>query len=108
MSIAVKDACGQYEIKEFSLFKIDKLNEGLDRLHIKFNKTKEMKIKIECPICGEYHSYSYNIGELVKRDVIIGGCESIGYPLFYIGNKNNVEWHINRFNEINKQVYAMI
>lgn len=108
MSMALKNSWGQYKIEDFTMFRVEELNEKFSRLDIKLNRNGELKLKIKCPICGEHHYYSYSISELVKRDVIIGGCEVIGCPLFYIGNKDNVEGHINRFNEIKKQVYAMI
>lgn len=108
MSIAFKDAWCQYHIKQFSLFKIDKLNTTLEGIEIKMNKNRELTLKVKCPICGGYHRYCYSINELVKREIIIGGCEVIGCPLFYIGDKSKVEVHINKINEVNRQVYAMI
>lgn len=108
MSIALKNNWGEYRIEEFTLFNLEKLNRDCNRFHIKLSRNRELKLIIKCPICGGYHSYSYSINELVRSDVIIGGCEIMGSPLFYIGNRDNVKCHINRFNEINKKVYAMI
>lgn len=106
--IAFKNYFGQYEIKEFSLFRLEKVYEGFTHLKINIIKNKEILISMKCPICDEIHTYNYNIDELLKRELLVGGCEIMGTPLFYIGSKKNVEEYVLKYNEINKKIYAMI
>lgn len=106
--IAFKNYFGQYEIKKFSLFQLEKVCEEFANFKICFMKNKEILINVKCPICNEIHNYSYSIDELFKRELLVGGCEIMGTPLFYIGNKKNVEEHALKYNEINKKIYAMI
>ena len=108
VSIAFKNVCGQYDIEQFSLFEVEKINRRFTSLEVKINRNKEIHFKVKCPLCGEYHHYNYNIGEFVKRDMIIGGCEALGVPLYYIGEKENVEKRIKRYREISEELYAMI
>lgn len=108
MSIAVKNFYGQYEIKDFSLFKMQSSISGFASLEIKINRNKEIAMKIKCPLCGEYHHYHYNINDLIKRDMVMGGCESLGLPLFFMGNKEMVQNRIKKYREVTKNLYAMI
>lgn len=108
LSIAIKDDYGQYDIKKFSLFRLEKLNSGFSSLEVKVIRNKYVVFKLECPLCGEFHYYKYSINEFVKRKMIIDGCEKLGSPLFFIGNKPEVEQRINKHREVKKQIYAMI
>lgn len=108
MSIAYKDYDGQYNVLNFSLFEIKKINNRCSSLDIKILRNKEILIKMKCPICGKNHSYSYNIADFVKREMIIGGCEIFGLPLFFIGNSDSVRQIINKYREVNSRMYAMI
>jgi hypothetical protein len=108
ISFALKNILGQYEINEFSLFEIDKISKKFPNLNISISRQKEVGFRIECPLCGEYHKYSYNLNEFVKREMVIGGCEVLGIPLFYIGNKFKVFQRVSKINEVNKNVSAMI
>jgi hypothetical protein len=108
MSIALKNIYGTYDINNFSLFETDKINRSFTSLKVKVRNNKEIIFKIKCPICGKYHSYKYGINEFIKRRFIVGGCEALGTPLFYIGTYDKVMQKVNQVKNINKQVYAMI
>lgn len=108
ISIALKNHYGQYEIREISLFELDKIKNKFPNFEAKFNRNKEVNFRLKCPLCGEYHYYSYSINELLKRDMLIGGCEVFGMPIFFIGNGRKVHQRINKYNQINKSIYAMI
>lgn len=108
MSIAYKDYNCQYNVLDFSLFEIEKVNNKCSSLDIKLLRNKEIFIKVKCPICAQCHSYSYNIADFVKREMIIGGCEVFGLPLFLIGNSDSVKQIIDKYREANNKMYAMI
>lgn len=107
ISIALKNFQGFYDLKTFSLFDMNKINENFTSLEIK-NCGKTILFKVKCPYCGKYHNYKYGINEFVKKDLIIGGCEVLGLPLFYAGHYSKVNKRISRYNNANKQLYAMI
>lgn len=110
VSIALKNFYGQYDLKRFSLFEINKIHENFTSLRIKIYDNKEIVVKIKCPLCEKHHYYKYNINEFMNRDLIAGGCEVLGMPLFYMGNYNKVSRRVNKYNGINKNntYYNMI
>ena len=108
IAMAFKNMKGQYEIEKFSLFEIEKINKKFPSHEMKINKNKEVIIKVSCPLCGEKHYYKYNLSELLKREMTIGGCEILGIPVFYIGGKEKIEQRVNKYIEINKQLFEMI
>lgn len=107
-SIALKNLYGYYDINGFSLFEINKINESFTSLKVKVQNNREIILKVKCPTCGNYHHYRYSINEFIKRKLIVGGCEALGEPLFYIGNYDKVNQKVNQFKNINKRIYAMI
>lgn len=107
-SIAVKNSYDRYDIEFFSLFELSKVNETFTFLKIKVQNNKEILIKISCPLCGNYHYYRYTINEFLKRKLSIGGCEVLGVPLFYIGDKDEVSKKVNKHNGIGKRICATI
>jgi hypothetical protein len=107
ISIALKNFYGYYDIKNFSLFKASKINENFPSLKVKTNN-KGIIIEVNCSICGNYHYYRYSFNEFIKKDLIVGGCETLGMPLFYIGSYKEVKQVIDRCNNVNKDVYAMM
>lgn len=108
LRIAVKNEMGQYEEKQISLFELYNIHEKYGNLEISNNRSREIKFKIKCPICNRTHYYRYSLIELMKREMIVSGCEIIGIPVFFIGNNEKVIERINKYKEINKKVYAMI
>lgn len=43
-----------------------------------------------------------------KREIIVGGCEILGIPLFYIGNKSTIEERVYKQNQIFDKIYMMV
>lgn len=108
VSFALKNTFGQYEIKDLSLFEMDKVTKDFPGIEMYSNRNKELSFKLRCPLCGENHSYSYSVNDLLKRDMVIGGCENLGMPLFFIGNQVKVHQRIKSFRDVNKNLAAMI
>lgn len=108
ISIALKSAYDQYEIKEFSIFKLEMVKEVFPCIKINSRGHKEFSFTMKCPLCSEVHSFKYNINEFIKREVVIGGCETFGTPLFYIGNENKVHERIKKVKEQKIDTFAMI
>lgn len=108
ISIALKNAYDQYEIKEISIFEIEKLEKAFPCIQINSKGHKQFSFTMKCPLCGEAHYYKYNINDFLKREVIIGGCETLGVPLFYIGNESKVHERINKVNEQKSDLIIML
>lgn len=108
ISIALKDSFGRYEIIDFSIFDFTKINNRYNWLQIKLNKNKQIVFNVKCILCGKNHYYRYSVCDIVKRDILIGGCEVLGIPLFYIGNKEKVLQKIGRYVESNSIISSMI
>lgn len=108
MSIGYKDFYGQYKISRFSLFELEKINNESSSLEIKLLKSKELSIKYKCPFCGNNHNFSYTISDFVKREIVAGGCENLGLPLFFIGNSANIEQIVEKYKKVGDKLYAML
>jgi hypothetical protein len=106
-SIALKNSFGQYLSKSFSVFEIEKVICDFPSLEIKWADRRELIFKVKCPICCKDHYYKYDRNDFIKREVVVGGCEVTGMPIFYIGKNRNVTERINRFNDIHKRVYGI-
>ncbi|MCR3758363.1 hypothetical protein [Clostridium felsineum] len=105
--IALKNKYGSYDINEVTIFELKELNILYDNfeLHV---ENKKINIKIKCNVCDEYHNFSYNISDIFKREVLIGGCETLGIPVIFIGRPDKVENRIKKYSETNKKLYMMI
>ncbi|NEZ47412.1 hypothetical protein FDF74_09420 [Clostridium niameyense] len=108
LAIAIKNEFCEYDIVDFSLFNISKINYSNTLLKITKHKFNNIYFNVKCPLCGNIHKYNYNIVEFLKRDMIVGGCEVLGSPLFYIGKKEMVEKRANKYNEISRSLYMMM
>ncbi len=108
LGIAIKNTFGKYELIDFSLFNTSKINEY--ELGLTINKSNKGSIVItaKCHICNNIHKYNYNIDEFLKREIIVGGCEILGIPLFYIGNKSTIEERVYKQNQIFDKIYMMV
>lgn len=108
ITVAFKNSFEQYNLRRISVFEITNIDLYFNIIECKKINKKELKILIKCPICGENHSYTYKFNDFIKRSMVIGGCEKLGLPVFYIGNREKVEEKINKYKEIRKEIYAMI
>ncbi|QGU94125.1 hypothetical protein GOM49_02295 [Clostridium bovifaecis] len=107
VSAAFKNSLGQYDIKRISIFNITDMYKYFNCIEVNSVLSREIQLKIKCPICEEHHYYCYDITHLIKGSMVIGGCEKLGYPVFFIGNKEKVEEKINKYKEVNEKIYAM-
>ena len=85
IAMALKNSNGQYKVEELTIFEIESMNTKFPSLNVELHKGNEILIKVKCSLCGEYHFYHYNINELLKRNMVIGGCEQLALPIFFIG-----------------------
>ncbi|EDK35699.1 hypothetical protein [Clostridium kluyveri] len=108
MGIAIKTLEGNYILKNFSAFNLNKINENSTSLNVSFLNNKILSLKIKCIFCENTHYYKYSIGELIRKDMIIGGCDMLGLPILYIGNCKIIENEILKHNKVNTRIYAMI
>ena len=108
MSIAVKNENGEYKIRKGCFFKFKELNKEITSLNSIKIFNGEIILNIQCPLCGASHYYRYSLKELTSEGILIGGCEEIGIPIFYIGNYEKIMKKIFDYNNTNKNIYAML
>lgn len=100
ISIALKNHSRKFDLIDFSIFEIEKINSKLEFLEVSLVNHNMLLFKIKCPICGNKHYYRYSICEFLKREILIGGCEVYGTPLFYIGNNEKIIKKVNIYNKV--------
>jgi predicted RNA-binding Zn-ribbon protein involved in translation (DUF1610 family) len=108
IAIALKNSNGEYKIEELTIFEIESMNARFSSLNVELYKTNEIVIKVKCPLCGEVHIYHYNINELLKRNMVIGGCEQLALPIFFIGKNEKVIQKVKEHRQTIKKIQAMI
>lgn len=108
ITIAMKKGNGNYDIKDITLFDMLNFKDLKNGFKIDDSSTKEAIINVKCPVCGENHDYKYKISDMLSRNIIIGGCENYGVPIFYVGKKKNILQRVNRYKQIKQEVLAMI
>lgn len=108
VAMALKDSNGQYKVEELTIFEIESMKSKFPCLYVKLQKGNEILIKVKCSICSEYHSYHYNINELLKTNMVIGGCEQLALPIFFIGKNEEVIKKVNEHRQTIEKIYAMI
>lgn len=108
IAMALKNSNGQYEVEELTIFEIESMNAKFPSLNIELHKGNEIAIVAKCSLCGEYHNYSYSINELLKRNMVIGGCEQLALPIFLIGKNKKVIVKVNEYRQTIEEIYAMI
>lgn len=108
LRIAIKDVENRYNSMDTSVFQLENFENHLPNFQLRITKPKEIDIDIKCPICGECHESKYSLSDLIRKQMIIGGCEVTGLPIYFIGKPIKVSKYINRYNEINNKIYAML
>ncbi len=108
LKIAVKDIDNRYNSVDISIFELDSSRKHLPNFQSKIIKAKEIRVKVKCPICGECHESKYGLSDLIKKQMLIGGCEITGTPIYFVGTPLKVNKYINKYNEINNKIYAML
>lgn len=108
LSFALKNEMGEYEVKDFILFQLDKFNSSFKNLKVNYDKNNGITFKLRCPFCNEYHYYTYKFNTFFKSDMIIGGCENLGEQSFIIGKSDKVIERVKRYMSIKSRIYAML
>jgi hypothetical protein len=108
LKIAVKDMESRYNMVDTSIFEIESTSKHLPNFQSKLLRSKEIQVKIKCPICVEYHETKYGIRELLKKQLVIGGCELTGTPVYFLGKPMKISKYISKYNEVNNKIYAML
>ena len=105
--VAFKCNNGQYDLEYISLFELADLKNRFKDIQVHIIDGKEVNFKVKCPLCEKYHCYKYGVKEFIKRKMILGGCEELGIPIFYIGDKDLVEQKVAKFMGMNSRLNAM-
>jgi len=108
IAIALKNSSGVYKVYELTIFEIENMKFKFPSLNVKVDKGNEILIKLKCPLCGENHFYHYKINELLKMNMVIGGCEQLALPIFLIGKNKKVIEKVNEYRETIEKIYAMM
>jgi len=108
IAMALKNSSGEYKICELTIFEMESMNTMFPSLDVKINNANEILIVVKCSLCGDKHFYHYNINELLKRNMVIGGCEQLALPIFLIGKNQKVIEKVNEYRQTIEKIYAMI
>ena len=108
IAIALKDSSCEYKVCELTIFEIESINIKFPILNIKICEGKEILIDVKCSLYGEDHFYHYNINKLLKRNMVIGGCEQSALPIFLIGKNQKVIEKVNDYKQTIEKIYALI
>lgn len=106
VTIALKKLDNNYTIYNLNLFNLQYIDEG----NISINKIKNnaLEFKVCCHLCEKEHIYIYSIKEIVKKDLIVLGCEKLGIPLVVLGKKEEVGKMIYPHNYVNYKINVIL
>jgi len=104
--IALKNNEGTYDINTISLFQGEKAKVSISITRHKSKPGRKLTLKVRCPICGGVHSYKYGLHDFFAKQILVGGCEFTGMPLFYIGYAEKVHEKISKIKKIEKKICA--
>lgn len=86
--------CSTSSLKTLSAFEIKKNNSlilkcsnkncNCDNAFVSTSKDK-YKINIDCPVCGDEHSFSLSKKTIWNKDFLILNCPQSGFGIFFIG-----------------------
>jgi hypothetical protein len=107
ISIAFREKTGNYNKINASIFRLKDIMKKAPVTEMKVQLGKQISFKAKCSVCGEVHTYVYSAHDVMKREMTIGGCETTGKPIMFIGRENKINNIVDRYNEINKKIYAM-
>jgi len=111
IAVALKNSNGEYKVCELTIFEMKSMKtmkRKFPSLNIKVSKGNEILIVVKCSLCGEKHFYRYNINELLKINMVIGGCEQLALPIFLIGKNQKVIEKVNEYRQTIEKIYALI
>ena len=108
ITMAMKRSNGNYDIKDITLFDMLKLKDLDNEFEIDSNRAREATIKVKCPVCGKNHEYKYNFSDMLNRNIIIGGCENFGVPIFYVGKRKSIMQRVDRYKQVNSEILGII
>lgn len=108
IAVALKNCNSEYKIEELTIFEMESMNTRFTSLSVEINKGSEIVLKVKCPLCTDNHFYYYNINDLLKRNMVIGGCEQLALPIFFIGKNLKVIEKVNEHKQTIKRIRAMI
>lgn|GEM_PF-5376747 len=89
--------CGSLEVYNFSLFSLGRNGFqlrcpcGCVVLDIERQKGKELFIRFNCVICGDWHSWSFHRWENLGRELFAFFCEDMGLEAGYLGPRPLVQ-----------------
>lgn len=63
-------------------------------------KNSKYKISIECPLCGDTHVYTISREAFWKKQLISYKCPAAGIDMFFVGNRQCVEYALDEYSEI--------
>ncbi|MCH5210322.1 MAG: hypothetical protein J1F01_05090 [Oscillospiraceae bacterium] len=63
-------------------------------------KNNRYKLDIECPLCGEMHSYSIAKDSFWHKDILTYKCPVAGIDIFFAGDENEVEKKLNESTDV--------
>lgn len=108
VGIAFKEKNGEYFKVKKSLFELCGLIQEDHSSYLISRKNKDIIFKINCPICGEKHQYTYRMQDIISKELLVGGCEITGMPVFYIGKEEKLKNIIHKQKEVFANMHFMI
>lgn len=88
--------CYELYEKEFNIFEFSGTVEfsclsGCAKSCMKISREKsKFQILIECPVCGEAHSFNVSLQSFIKKDLITFSCPEWNIDIFFLGEKEKV------------------
>lgn len=59
-------------------------------------KNKKYKITLECPFCGDTHSFTVTPNKMWRPDLLTLFCPTTGFPVFFFGEQEKVREGLER------------